>query len=1248
MAAQPGHGLLARFGVRARLVLITLIAATPMLVLLAMHVAADRAAAIAAARDGLNRIALIGASRQAELVLGSRQALHDLAGAPEVAARMCEDIAPTQDQGAFAELGVVPAGPVAACDSPTLQATDVPLIRAALAEAAPEPAIAALPPAPGRAQPVLVAAQAVGAAGPGRGFVYIVLNADQLAAGAPPLPRRLTATVVLVEPQSGTVLAGVLPGTGSAAPPPASLAPTSLTADALTAAALAPAALAPPALTPPALTAAALPPAALTRASLAPAASAVLAPALRRAAAAGGATVADGLVASFAPVVGTGQRGMQMALRGPGQAVMAAVPVDTVLAADQQHLPREMAAALAASAAGCLLAWTLAHVTQVRPLRILLDTAEALGDGALDARARLPPWEAPEFRRLAQRLADMAARVQATQLRLTESERLHRFLSDNATDMIAFIARDGGVSYVSSACRELLGHAPEAVLGSRLFDLADAEDRAGREAALRALWRGDQDEATLRQSLRHRDGHLVPLELKLRLVRDPATGAPTDVVASARDITAELRAEQALLASEGELRLLAKAASDVVVRIRPDGTIAYVSPSYHDMFGLTPAEVIGRSAAHRFHPDDLAARNAVMRRLLSGEAESAAVEYRVGHKDGHFVPVDARYRLVRDPHTGAPAELVLSLRDITERRRAEQALRESEARLRLLAENATDMIVHLDLDFRRIYVSPACQELFGYTQDEMMRQADYGSGMHPEDVPLVQAAVARLRAGERSASFSYRRQHRAGHYIWVRTSARRVASDDGYIMVIHDVTELKQAEARLREQRQFFRALFEHTPDALMVLCRDEDGGWRIEQINQAMAAVAAETPEALQGRKLMEVLPPPWNDQAVERAQRCVALGGPVRGAIDTAMTGGRHIEMIHIPLSRAAGDTERVLVTGRDISHLRAAELALAQANSRMAMAEQIAGLGHIRILLGDHTVEWSEQAYLMFGLDPAGPPPDWEQTQALCHPEDTAEMLAVLASLQERGAPQTVTLRARRADGEYRHFQARLVLERDHSGAPAAIFAVIVDVTEDFVTQQALREARDAAEQAQRVLAELALEDALTGLANRRQLDLTLAEQLRRAARDAAPLALALLDVDHFKQYNDRYGHQAGDDCLRAVAVAARSCLKRQTDVAARYGGEEFAVLLPATDLAGAWALAEDIRSCIRSLQIPHAGSPHGVVTISAGVAVLVPPHPEGAAAALIRMADAALYEAKSQGRDNVRTHRPSPALLSAADS
>ncbi|MDR3411108.1 MAG: diguanylate cyclase [Formivibrio sp.] len=169
---------------------------------------------------------------------------------------------------------------------------------------------------------------------------------------------------------------------------------------------------------------------------------------------------------------------------------------------------------------------------------------------------------------------------------------------------------------------------------------------------------------------------------------------------------------------------------------------------------------------------------------------------------------------------------------------------------------------------------------------------------------------------------------------------------------------------------------------------------------------------------------------------------------------------------------------------------------------------------------------------------------------------------------------------------------------------------------------------------LLEKLALIDGLTGIPNRRHFDERFEVEWKRAVRDGQPLSLVMGDVDHFKLFNDRYGHGAGDACLRAVARALLISLTRPGDMLARYGGEEFVVLLPDTDLGGAWQVAERMRRQVKELNLPHDHSDAHVVTISLGLTSLMPGQGDQMTPSmLLDKADAGLYQAKSNGRDQV---------------
>jgi diguanylate cyclase (GGDEF)-like protein/PAS domain S-box-containing protein len=192
-------------------------------------------------------------------------------------------------------------------------------------------------------------------------------------------------------------------------------------------------------------------------------------------------------------------------------------------------------------------------------------------------------------------------------------------------------------------------------------------------------------------------------------------------------------------------------------------------------------------------------------------------------------------------------------------------------------------------------------------------------------------------------------------------------------------------------------------------------------------------------------------------------------------------------------------------------------------------------------------------------------------------------------------------------------------------------VIGLVETFTDITERRHAETMLQLANRELQRLATEDGLTKLSNRRRLDEYLDLEWRREARNQGQISLIMCDVDFFKQYNDHYGHQAGDECLKSVADAIRKRVGRPGDLIARYGGEEFAIVMPETDLRGAFQVAENIRQELTRQNIPHENSAIApFVTLSCGIATMLPDK-ENQPKMLIEAADQGLYRAKHMGRN-----------------
>ncbi len=247
-------------------------------------------------------------------------------------------------------------------------------------------------------------------------------------------------------------------------------------------------------------------------------------------------------------------------------------------------------------------------------------------------------------------------------------------------------------------------------------------------------------------------------------------------------------------------------------------------------------------------------------------------------------------------------------------------------------------------------------------------------------------------------------------------------------------------------------------------------------------------------------------------------------------------------------------------------------------------------------------------------------------LVHPDDLAKAQEVIHLMRSGVESATIECRVRKQDGNYMWVEASLKLVHDPvMHAPIGILYIVRDIQDRKQAEQDLQSAYLALEA-------LAATDSLTQLANRRHFDHVLSTEWRRCQRAKQPLSTLLIDVDFFKAYNDTYGHLKGDNCLKEIAGMTREVATRCSDLVARFGGEEFAVILPNTSYAGAMQVAEEIRSAMEQLRLPHHGSPLGQVTISIGCATTVPVTGQRATH-LLHQADEALYEAKRCGRNQV---------------
>ncbi len=352
-----------------------------------------------------------------------------------------------------------------------------------------------------------------------------------------------------------------------------------------------------------------------------------------------------------------------------------------------------------------------------------------------------------------------------------------------------------------------------------------------------------------------------------------------------------------------------------------------------------------------------------------------------------------------------------------------------------------------------------------------------------------------------------------------------------------------------------------------------------------------------------------------------------------------GRELTVLHSGV--VLPDINCALAIYVDITRRKQDELRLADAERATREREVVT-----RLLL-DHTHEMVAVASLDGALRFVSPAVQaitgWTQEQYLArrlkivHPEDRDAVLAARARCFEGATGQQVRYRALKADGSYVWLEGLGSCYRDpQTQEPLGYIATIRDISHKQA-EEAEQEARTA------LLEQHARLDHLTGLANRRVFDTTLRDEARRHSRRTQPLALLLIDVDFFKQYNDRYGHLEGDRALQRIAAILKRSAQRVADLPARFGGEEFTLLLPMTEPAGAELIARSILSALEGECIRHEQSHAGCLTVSIGIACWPAVTPVDRDELLLE-ADQALYRAKNDGRNTLKvTHCRRPASL-----
>ncbi len=526
---------------------------------------------------------------------------------------------------------------------------------------------------------------------------------------------------------------------------------------------------------------------------------------------------------------------------------------------------------------------------------------------------------------LEQRVAERTAELQ-------ESEARYRDLIENTVDWIWQIDQDDRYVYASQQVRELLGYEPHEIIGRTPFELMPPDEAQRLLPLFAEVKQRRQQFAGLENRCVQRDGHEVVLETSAR----PVIGLRGEFLGYRgidRDITARRSAEEARRASEERLRLTLEATRDGFWDWDMATNSAIVSPSLIEMLGYTAAEFDPNVNfwPQLVHPDDWSKVKAASDAHFAGHTATLDIEHRIRTKSGEWWWSHTRGQVVARTAAGQPRRFVGTLTDITDRKRAEEALRQSETRYRSLIKSQNDLIVRVDQAGHFTYVNDAYCRTFGKTREELLA-GTFMPLVHPDDLAATLKAMEGLNAPPYRVQLEQRAQAVDGWrwFAWEDTAIRDERGATLEIQAVgRDITDRKRAEAALRESEALYHALVETLP---MNIFRKDQAG-RFTFVNSLFCHTANRPPAEIIGRT-DDDLHPAELAQKYQADDAQVMASGQSSEILEThQVLGGQpiYVQAIKTPLYDLGGQPIGIQGVFWDITRQKQAEAALRESETR-----------------------------------------------------------------------------------------------------------------------------------------------------------------------------------------------------------------------------------------------------------------------------------------------------------------------------
>lgn len=570
-----------------------------------------------------------------------------------------------------------------------------------------------------------------------------------------------------------------------------------------------------------------------------------------------------------------------------------------------------------------------------------------------------------------------------------------------------------------------------------------------------------------------------------------------------------------------------------------------------------------------------------------------------------------------------------NFRDVTKNKEYEEAIKHSEQKHKSLSEryesvveSIKEVVFTIDKNGNWSFLNRAWIEMTGFTQQESLNQpfTDY---VHADDRETVQQLFNQLITREQKyCRHEIRILTKAGTFRWVEWYAKIKIDGEGHVMgasgTLDDITLRKTMEKKLAESEQQYKSLFKYNESATFTL----DLFGHFQNINGAAEVITGYTFDDLVGSSFIPLICKSYLDQTVTHFNK-VLHGESVTFETKITRKNGSDV-YLKVNTAPIIIDEQTIGCIGiaHDITEQKEAEKKLLESEKRYRSLIDLSP--EVIFVHSQSKIEYvNDKALSLLGVT--------DKTEIIgktifdfLHPEDKQKVAynMTLGFNQPEVHLELDELRFMRANGEV--VPAMVGAEIINDNGEPALLGIIHDISAQKESEKKLKEANE-------ILLNLSKLDGLTGIPNRRYFDEVLNHEWNEAIQGSQGISFILLDIDHFKAYNDTYGHQQGDTCLKQVAQALKKLATTSNGFVARYGGEEFALILPRFNERDAIEVSKKLLSHIEGLEIPHEKSlVKPVVTISIGVTTIIP-RIGMKEKELIDCADQALYQAKEQGRN-----------------